>query len=412
MALFLEGVQGIPHWEFLDKLICQWRETEEQNRAQCGLPSVLDYSGCRNPIRGRTAAPVKVPTKVPTRHPTPAPYPVKVPTKLPTRHPTTAPAQYTPTSSVAPPHPVYPRISCDGITNIGSICGYKGCCDAARSTTSFCESVYGDFPGILMGSVCWYCCNTPKEVGPAKVRNLRSSETSQSATTFLSEDQFLSQEKITKPLFEGIHEDIIFDSERTVENVADGYDNYEEIEKDEHSNFESLMEPFRELEATNETVRRERHLLNYDHIAYNAYEWMLAVKTEYYFRYEGTFTTPPCSEVVNWRVMKDPIRVHPDQIKELERLLARRISPKGSTFKECQNDSAGKLRPGRNGDAVDLNRPLQSIHSFHRMVFCECKDWKSNFLEDKQWCRNDLNTRLYDAPYGYGVGDGTNGTHF
>ena len=263
-----------------------------------------------------------------------------------------------------------------------------------------------------MGSVCWYCCSVPKEVGQARVRYLRSNETSQTTTSFQYGEKRITKEKITMPFFESSHEDFLFDNQKKVGNVASSNGDREEIEGDDDAYFESLMEPFRELDALNETITQERHLLNYDHIAYDAYEWLRAVKTEYYFRYEGTFTTPPCSEVAHWRVLKDPIRVHPDQIKELERLLARRISPKGSMFKECQNDSAGKLRPGRQGDAVDLNRPLQSLHTLHRMVFCECKDWKSNFDEDIQWCRKDINTRLYDAPYGYGIGDGTNGTHF
>eukprot|EP00543_Licmophora_paradoxa_P002179 CAMPEP_0202446566 /NCGR_PEP_ID=MMETSP1360-20130828/5081_1 /ASSEMBLY_ACC=CAM_ASM_000848 /TAXON_ID=515479 /ORGANISM="Licmophora paradoxa, Strain CCMP2313" /LENGTH=661 /DNA_ID=CAMNT_0049063119 /DNA_START=209 /DNA_END=2194 /DNA_ORIENTATION=+ len=141
---------------------------------------------------------------------------------------------------------------------------------------------------------------------------------------------------------------------------------------------------------------------NYVNTAYSPYEWMREVRTEYYYRYEGTLVVPPCYETVHWRIMKDPIRIHPDQLKELERLLAWRISPKGSQFNECQRDTAGRERPDSNGDAVDLNRPIQQYSPIHRKTFCECKDWDSKFIEDRQWCESgDYEYRLYQHPYNF-----------
>jgi hypothetical protein len=145
---------------------------------------------------------------------------------------------------------------------------------------------------------------------------------------------------------------------------------------------------------------------NYINVKYSPYEWMREVRTEYYYRYEGTQMVPPCYETVHYRVMKDAIRIHPDQLKELERLLAWRIAPKGSEFNECQRDTAGKERPGSNGDAVDMNRPLQSYNNIHRKVFCECDDWDSKFQEDSKWCELDRETRFYQQPYNYPSGGG------
>jgi hypothetical protein len=110
---------------------------------------------------------------------------------------------------------------------------------------------------------------------------------------------------------------------------------------------------------------------------------------------------PPCFETVHYRVMKDPIRIHPVQLAELERLLAWRIAPKGSTNNECQLDTAGRDRPGSNGNAVDLNRPLQEYSNIHRKVFCECKDWNSKWKEDQDWCKLNRDTRFYERPYNY-----------
>jgi len=143
---------------------------------------------------------------------------------------------------------------------------------------------------------------------------------------------------------------------------------------------------------------------NYINVPYSPYQWMREVKTEYYFRYEGSQMVPPCFETVHYRIMKDPIRIHPDQLAELERLLAWRIAPKGSTIDECKRDTAGKERPG--GNAVDLNRPVQSYSNIHRKVFCECGDWDSKFKEDRAWCELDQQTRFNERPYNFNSGGG------
>ena len=150
------------------------------------------------------------------------------------------------------------------------------------------------------------------------------------------------------------------------------------------------------------TRRRAQAIMNadenYDNVHYWPYEWLLKVGTEYYFRYEGTQTVPPCFDTAHWRVLKDPIRVPPHQIKELERLIAWRRNDK------CEKDTAGHPRPG-NPDAVDVNRPVQSYHKLHRKVFCECKDWPSKFQGDRDWCRNwrnrDAEVRMYGRPYNW-----------
>jgi hypothetical protein len=110
---------------------------------------------------------------------------------------------------------------------------------------------------------------------------------------------------------------------------------------------------------------------------------------------------PPCFDTVHYRVMKDPILINPLQLKELERLLAWRIAPKDSEFNSCKLDTAGRERPGSNGDAVDLNRPLQSYNNIHRKVFCECKDWDSKWQEDRDWCELDKNVRFFEHPYNF-----------
>lgn len=169
-------------------------------------------------------------------------------------------------------------------------------------------------------------------------------------------------------------------------------ENFEEkgmMDEDEY--FETLMSSFRKRNL------QQSQQENYDDVPWWPYEWLLKVGTEYYFRYEGTQTVPPCYDTAHWRVFKDPIRVAPHQMRELERLIAWRRGD------NCQADTAGK--PTGDPDRVDVARPLQSFHKLHRKVFCECKDWPSKFPADRQWCRNWQNKapeeRLIESPYNF-----------
>lgn len=86
-----------PSWPFLDKLICAWREKEEEARAACGEPPAPPYGRCRI-FTERNQQPTEEwlveagmdPTASPTKVPTPSPS--KSPTKPPTPGPTSAPS--------------------------------------------------------------------------------------------------------------------------------------------------------------------------------------------------------------------------------------------------------------------------------------------------------------------------------
>ena len=169
--------------------------------------------------------------------------------------------------------------------------------------------------------------------------------------------------------------------------------------EDEDEYFEKIHGEFKRRQL------QEPSKVNYDDVYWWSYEWLLKVGTEYYFRYEGSQTVPPCYDTAHWRIFKDPIRVAPHQMRELERLIAWRLG------NQCQVDTAGRPREG-NPDAVDGNRPLQSFHKLHRKVFCECQDWPSKFPADRSWCKNwrtrDPEDRLFKNPYnwvneGFGV---------
>jgi hypothetical protein len=153
-----------------------------------------------------------------------------------------------------------------------------------------------------------------------------------------------------------------------------------------------------------------RELMNYDHVDWFNYFPMIGCRTEYYYRYSGTQTIPPChgrfesgqsrANTNNWRVMKDPIRISQRQLLELHRLLRDRIAPIDDPINQCQPDTAGKVDP--NTGLIDVARPLQQNAKPHYTVFCECINWVSKWTEDHNWClEQDQLTRFYDKPYNF-----------
>ncbi|KAL3930916.1 MAG: hypothetical protein SGARI_004343 [Bacillariaceae sp.] len=90
----------------------------------------------------------------------------------------------------------------------------------------------------------------------------------------------------------------------------------------------------------------------------------------------GSGTIPPCygkneqgkrTGVNHWRVMKDPARINPIQLTELQRLIAERVAPSTDPIAPCQRDTAAKVGP--QGD-VSTARPLQQFNEKgHKMTF-------------------------------------------
>lgn len=147
---------------------------------------------------------------------------------------------------------------------------------------------------------------------------------------------------------------------------------YRPEEKTEEE-WEDFIQDYRQKYSSQDI---DRNLLGYKYLSFHNYQWMIDVRTEYYFRYQGTSTIPPCygeyernsrKETNHWRVMKDPIRVHPRQIAELQRLLKERVDPE--TCKE--GDTAAVVN--NDDGTVSVARPLQQIVPQHFKTFCECQ---------------------------------------
>lgn len=179
--------------------------------------------------------------------------------------------------------------------------------------------------------------------------------------------------------------------------------NYRDAEwtEEEWAKFQEEYSRQHPLNSTNPFSNGRRHLMNYDHVTYFNHQFLLDVRTEFYYRYGGTLNIPPCygsrkggsnSQTNLWRFMKDPIRVHTDQIKEMNRLLRERIAPIDSLRNACQPDTAARVED--DGTAW-VARPMQELHDDHDYYFCECEDWGSKIPEEQEWCRSGNRERDY-----------------
>jgi Eukaryotic-type carbonic anhydrase len=282
---------------------------------------------------------------------------------------------------VAPAAPVLAdlpqTIQCSSLANVPHrMCKTDSCCSNPRANSDYCVSQYGAFNDNELAQICHYCCSTPDIIGPSiGGRNLRSGKSTD--MKILEESRKL----------EGAKEFNVLGKKFLLSK-----DNFLPIEEDEQTYFDKQYAEHkrRNLQGV--------HQLNYDDIEWAPYEWLFRVETEYYFRYEGTMMVPPCWEVVHWRNLKDPIRVHKRQIDELNRLLAWRNNPT-----TCVGETAGIVTP--DGSRILGHRELQYMHEQHRFVFCECKDWPSKFKKDREWCHRfneDLDySRFYTRPYSF-----------
>lgn len=335
ISIFLDAAEGNNAYPYLDRLICEWRNTEEQVRAACGLPSVGQYHGCFPNKRGYT------------------PYPTESPTT--TKEPTAAPVE-----SVRRGR----RLGQDLADNL---------LEQRLSRNGTKASTYKNGkPYLVMGPENW-----------------RDADWTDEEWEYWAEAKSNFDRGVATPAQKAF----LGEKESDWIDWAKAKNSYEESGADESTLSE-----------------HERKLIAGDHLHFHNYQFLIDVKTEYYFRYQGTSTIPPCygaqeggsrANTNHWRVIKDPIRVHPRQIEEMSRLIRDRIDPD-----RCREDTAAKVE--RDG-TVDVSRPLMETNYHHFKTFCECPNWRSKWPEDKKWCRmtedgrgdygEDRNFRFNKHPY-------------
>ena len=95
------------------------------------------------------------------------------------------------------------------------------------------------------------------------------------------------------------------------------------------------------------------------------------LRSIWFFGYEGSLTEPPCSEFVEWRIIREPAYISTRQLYRLKNILFNHVDS------ECRRTS---VHSEENGVA----RPLQSLnndlYTGHNLFECTCLD----FLSDTQ----------------------------
>jgi hypothetical protein len=110
--------------------------------------------------------------------------------------------------------------------------------------------------------------------------------------------------------------------------------------------------------------------------------------TQWFYRYRGSMTMPPCVNDVRWRVLDKPLKISTRQLHVIEYMIATARDPliggcsKVTVGKPRHRDTTTKDSNSNNNDAnaiiaVDVNRPLQrrSSSSQHNLKYCDSDDF-------------------------------------
>lgn len=422
ISVFLQEYDDAPDYDVLNRLICQWRRVEDRTRALCNLPSVdEEYPGCYYAKRGHNTT-----TNNNNNNNT-----------------TTNSNNNTTADDDTGDEDDYDDLVVNGgneTTSInGSETGYSGYFNLSMLTNR--------------RKLQEHIQSMPDDSSQQSNYHRRRTTTTKSMHDLLVEDHWNS--------LEGRDGDYPRNRVRSDPREMDGLP----LSDDE---WRAFLESARSSSSSSSSSGgtdagdasapdgidqdHNRHLLDYENVSWNNYFAMLDCKTEYYYRYSGSMTIPPCFgrlrlgennriNTNNWRVMKDPIRVSTRQINELHRLIRMRIADSTDVLRACQPDTAAKpldndddnnnnayastnatvdntnvtatkttnataedgdlLSPSSTVGRVSTARPLQSFQETHWMVFCMCENWESKFPEDQAWCQRSKSDRIHTHPYNF-----------
>lgn len=96
---------------------------------------------------------------------------------------------------------------------------------------------------------------------------------------------------------------------------------------------------------------------------------VLFYPNQWFYYYEGGLTTPPCSEQVNWLVMKDPVYVSEQQIKDLDSWIKDYVVKEANSHSEEPYDQTGNDRDVQ----MIGDRKVYGITSLASRYFNLCK---------------------------------------
>jgi Eukaryotic-type carbonic anhydrase len=346
ISIFLEAYDDAHDWPILNKIICAWREAEEKNREACGLPSVVsDYPGCFHYNRQGTSTPPPPTTN-------------------------TSGVDTNTTNSTMTTNTTDPNITNTTVTNTTNT-------TVIETNDTVIDSRQGlrrrDTTSTITSTETSSSTTSYKPAISAYDIIMENYYHMSSGNTSYQPKQIKIEEETYEPM-----DDFDWEAFIAQQYVGDEYHTQVEEERQRYYDDVSLSD------------QSSRHLMDYQHIPWFNYFPMVGVRTEYFFRYSGTQTMPPCygkfleagdrKQTLHWRVMKDPIRVSRRQINEMHRLIKDRIAPKDSPVKSCKPDTGAAPDPEDPEHKIIAARPLQNNNVAHFAVFCDCQSWGSKCM--------------------------------
>jgi len=163
---------------------------------------------------------------------------------------------------------------------------------------------------------------------------------------------------------------------------ASDVDDDDQEEGDRDLTKDGLTFPLHEPRFKGDKSRPEFISKPYYKREWHPYDWYVHANTEYYFNYKGSMPEPPCFEGVHWRVLRHPVRISPGQLNKLQKMMGKdRLNPE-----TCRYETAGKKLSG--SEKYLFNRPIQTTSRRHKLVYCDCDNWKSKSEMDQFYCDN------------------------
>lgn len=98
------------------------------------------------------------------------------------------------------------------------------------------------------------------------------------------------------------------------------------------------------------------------------------LRTIWFMGYQGSLTEPPCSELAEWRIMREPAYISTQQLNRLKNILFNHVDS------ECRRTS---VHSKENGVARPLQHLNNDLYTGHNLFECTCLDFLSDLQREE-----------------------------
>jgi len=117
--------------------------------------------------------------------------------------------------------------------------------------------------------------------------------------------------------------------------------------------------------------RRQRRRRIQNNKKWSPYDRNEIMRSIHFYGYTGSLVEPPCTEMVEWRVMDTPMLISRGQLFQMKNLIFRHRTVENGCARTSNHHEGG------------AKRPIQRTVKRHRMYRCTCADFLSDAARDK-----------------------------